>query len=226
MDNQNEANEAPKSSGLFSGQPVAEPPVPQPEAAIEAPKVNEREVLMSRARLLGVEFSNNIGTETLRERINAKLDGLEEAVEEPKEAVPETNAFTGESSNAPVKSFRQALHDEQMRLIRVRITCMDPKKKDLHGEVFTIANEYLGTVRKFVPFGEVTEEGFHIPFCIYTMMNERQFLNIRTVKDRRTGSPRVESNYAKEFSMDVLPALTADELSRLATAQAAAGSVD
>ena len=32
-----------------------------------------RSMLMDRARLLGVEFSNNIGTDTLRQRIADKL---------------------------------------------------------------------------------------------------------------------------------------------------------
>jgi len=111
-----------------------------------------------------------------------------------------------------------------MKLVRLRIQNLDPKKKDLPGEIFTVANEYLGTVKKFVPYGEVTEEGYHVPYCIYRMMDARKFLNIRTVKDRRTGIERVESTWAKEFALEVLPQLTAKELAELANAQKAAGS--
>lgn len=244
MDNQNKDAPKPTTSGLFSTPsttPVTAAPAAAPEVddEPEAPMPTEAEVLealKSRARLMGIEFSNNIKAETLRARINAKLDGLEEEVEDERAGLAEPaedltpaadlNALTGEPANAPKKSFRQSLHDEQMRLVRCRITCMDPKKKDLHGEVFTIANEFIGTVKKFVPFGEVTDGGYHIPFCIFTMMDERRFLNIRVRKDPRTNREYVESNYAKEFAIEVLPALTERELQQLATAQAAAGSID
>lgn len=223
MDNQKQDDQAKQTSGIFS---ALAPEVAADETT--TPKLDpaqEREVLMQRARLMGIEFSNNIGTDTLRQRINAKLDDEPEAP--PEEApVAETNALTGEASDAPKKSLRQEIYEEQMRLVRLRITCLDPKKKDLQGEIFTIANEYLGTVRKFVPFGEVTEDGFHVPYCIYTMMKERRFLNIRTVKDNRTGSIRTETSDALEFALEVLPPLTEAELKNLALAQAAAGSVD
>jgi len=174
---------------------------------------------------MGIEFSNNIGTETLRARIKAKLDG-ETKPEEPAVEDGEINALTGEPVNVPKKSLRQQIYEEQMKLVRIRITCMDPKKKDLPGEIFTIANEYLGTVRKFVPFGEVTDDGFHVPYCIYTMLEERRFLNIRTRKDKRTGVEHPETSWAREFAIEILPPLTPDELKRLAIAQAAAGSID
>lgn len=122
--------------------------------------------------------------------------------------------------------IRKDLRDEQMKLIRLRITNMDPKKSDLHGEIFTVANEYLGTVRKFIPYGEVTDGGYHVPYWIYQQMLERKFQLIRTVKDPRTGAMRPESRWMNEFALEVLPPLTQDELDRLATAQAAAGSMD
>ena len=230
MDNQTKDQKNTASLGIFSAAAPAEDTTPE---IVQLDPAAERELLMARARLLGVEFSNNIGIDTLRQRINAKLDADDSLAEPEIEEVEEVlapaatiNALTGEASNAPKKTLRETIHDEQMKLVRIRVTCMDPKKKDLHGEVFTLANEYLGTVRKFVPFGEATENGFHVPYCIYTMMEERRFLNIRTVKDRRTGRDEVQSNYAKEFAMEILDPLTPIELAQLANAQAAAGSID
>ena len=258
MENPNQKPEDQKPSGIFSAPGGAAAPVaPASEPVVKPPAVEEtdeeatpvpdektvREMLMTRARLMGIVFSNNIGTDTLRERVNAKMDGEpdptvetdddeiveEEVVDEPavvEAAQAAINPLSGELVNAPKKTQRQKIWDEQMKLVRVRITCMDPKKKDLHGEVLTVANEFLGTVRKFVPFGESTEEGFHLPFVLYTMLDERRFLNIRVRKDPRTKREIVESNYAKEFAIEVLPPLTKDELNRLAIAQAAAGSID
>ena len=202
----------------------------------------ELDLLKQRATLMGITFSNNIGEETLRQRIadkQAELDaaasGAENTGEEGdtvQQEQGEVNALeAGASSKEEVTTerpltLREKIRLEQMRLVRVRITCLDPKKKDLPGEILTVANEYLGTVRKFIPFGEVTDDGYHIPYCLYKMLDARKFLNIRTFKDRRTGIVRVESGYVKEFALEVLDPLTPAELAKLATAQKAAGSVE
>ena len=184
---------------------------------------DELSVLKQRATMMGIQFSNNIGLETLRKKIEDKMEGRAEA-----DAAPQINPLAGETTAQPVKrkTLRQKLYDEQMKLVRIRVTNLDPKKKDLPGEILTVANEYLGTVRKFIPFGEVTDDGYHIPYCLYKMLDARKFLNIRTFKDRRTGTVRVESGYVKEFALEVLDPLTPAELAKLANAQKAAGSVE
>jgi hypothetical protein len=200
----------------------------------EETQVNELELLKNRAKLMGIPFSNNISVETLQAKIQAKMD--EAVTPGPKvtatatisAANPTPNPLIGETPDKPRKklTLRQYMRDTQMKLVRVRITCMDPKKKDLQGEILTVANEYLGTVRKYIPFGELTDEGYHIPFCLYTMLEQRKFLNIRTIKDRRTNTTRVEATWVREFAIEVLPQLTQAELTRLGNAQIAAGSVD
>ena len=131
---------------------------------------------------------------------------------------------------APAKvrklSLRQHLHNEQMKLVRVRIQNLDPKKKDLPGEIFTFANEFLGTVRKFIPYGEVTDDGWHIPYCMYVELKDRKFLNISTTKDRRSGHIHTKQAWVREFSLEVLDPLSDEERNRLAIAQAASGSLD
>jgi len=75
-----------------------------------------------------------------------------------------------------------------------------------------------------VPFGEATEDGYHVPYCIFKMLDKRRFLDIRTTKGKN-GQPVVKSGYVKEFAIEVLPQLTPEELARLANKQAAAGTV-
>ena len=189
--------------------------------------VDELALLKERAKQMGIPFSNNISLETLRKRISDKMEGKD---------VPEVNPLTGDAeiaaiTSAPVKldakqnalALRKMMQREQMKLVRVRITNMDPKKKDLPGEIWTVSNEYLGNVRKMIPYGEQTDEGFHIPYCLFRLLQSKRFLHIRTVKDRVTGVERQEKQWVKEFSLDVLPDLTKEELARLAAAQAAAG---
>lgn len=189
--------------------------------------VDELTLLKERAKVMGIPFSNNISLETLRKRVADKMEGKDEA--------PEVNALTGDPEIAQAMAakplnqkdnavaLRKLMYTKQMRQVRVRITNMDPKKKDLPGEIWTVANEYLGTVRKFVPYGEQTDDGFHIPYCLYRLLDSKRFLHIRDVKDRTTGIVRQDKVWAKEFSLDVLPTLTQAELDRLAAAQAAAG---
>lgn len=119
-------------------------------------------------------------------------------------------------------SARAYVMREKTKLVRLRITNLDPKKKDLHGEVLTVANSYIGTIRKFVPFGEQTDNGFHVPYCIYELLRDRRFLNIRTRKGK-FNTPIVEQIWAKEFALEVLPPLTPEELNKLSMTQQAAG---
>ena len=189
--------------------------------------VDELTLLKERAKQMGISFSNNISLETLRKRIADKMEGKDE---------PEVNPLAGDSEIAAITSapqkldakqnalaLRKLMQREQMKMVRVRITNMDPKKKDLPGEIWTVSNEYLGNVRKMIPYGEQTDDGFHIPYCLFRLLQSKRFLHIRTVKDRVTGLERQESQWVKEFSLDVLPDLTKEELARLAAAQAAAG---
>ena len=184
---------------------------------------DELSVLKQRAKLMGINFSNNISVETLRAQIEAHVTEREASSEE------QLNPLAGDVAGAaPVSkmTLRQQLMEEQLRLVRVRITNLDPKKKDLPGEILTVGNEFIGTVRKFIPFGEVTDDGYHVPYVLYKLMENRRFLHIRTTKDKRTGKERIETQWAKEFALEVLPPLTEEELKRLANAQAAAGSVE
>ena len=189
--------------------------------------VDELTLLKERAKQMGIPFSNDISLETLRKRIADKMEVKDEPEVNPLAGDFEIAAITAAPKKLDAKqnalALRKLMHREQMKLVRVRITNMDPKKKDLPGEIWTVANEYLGNVRKMIPYGEQTDDGFHIPYCLFRLLQSKRFLHIRTVKDRVTGLERQEKQWVKEFSLDVLPDLTKEELARLAAAQAAAG---
>lgn len=191
-----------------------------------ASEVSELEMLKNRARLMGITFSNNISAETLKARIQAKLDGeaeqsKPEQTENQENKEPEVTQTAPSAKAAKPKTLRQQLYEREMKLVRLRITNLDPKKKDLPGEIITVANSVLGTVRKFVPFGEVTDDGYHVPHCIYKQLRDREFLHIRTRKGSHGGTPIVESKMVREFALEILPPLTKEELAKLAAAQAA-----
>jgi len=75
-------------------------------------------------------------------------------------------------------------------------------------------------VRKHIPFGEATDNGYHIPMIIFNNLKSRRFQQVSTktvngqiVMTRRT---------APEYSIDVMDPLTSEELSELGLKQAAA----
>lgn len=166
-----------------------------------------------------------------------QIDALMAQLAELKKDAPQTDGNTKAAALNPLAgdvvgqvpsgalSKRQKLIREATKLVRVRIQNLDPKKADLHGEVFTVGNKYIGTIKKFVPYGEATDDGFHLPHILYENLRDRKFLHIRTFKDRVTKQDRVETSWQREFAMDVLPQLTPEELAQLKTAQMAANNV-
>ena len=197
---------------------------------------SELDLLKRRADMMKIGYSNNIGVDALKAKIAAAMEGQKPTSDNSQQAEAtqaqqaqngngDVNALTSTSTKPTKKlSLRQHLINEKMKLVRVRITNLDPKKKDLPGEIITVANEYLGTVRKFVPFGEVTDNGYHIPQCLYDVLKERTFVNIKVRKGSK-GEEIVEHQNAREFSLEVLPPLSADELAKLAASQSAAGGL-
>ena len=113
----------------------------------DLPMPDELTLLKSRARMMGLVFSNNIGILALRAKIATKQAEVEEVEAETEAEEPEVlavaNPLTGQSAGARARTVRQIMQEEQMKLVRIRITNMDPKKKDLPGEILTVANEYL-----------------------------------------------------------------------------------
>lgn len=199
---------------------------------------DERHILMQRARTMGLTFSPNIGVETLRARINEAIQSNEKPVQEPKREqneerrpVPPRVAAELEAAKRPPRKLTQSeirkkLQKEQLKLVRCRITCLNPSKKDLPGEIITVSNRYLGNVRKFVPFGDQTENGYHLPFILYNELKNKKFLHIQTKKAPRDGIT-VKTGYVPEFAIEILPPLNRRELQKLAQRQAmAAGTVD
>lgn len=194
------------------------------DEAAETTEIDELALLKQRAKMMGITFSNNISVETLKKKIVDKMSGEETApTDEADTAAAAAPSMTGEPARP--RSLRQQIREDAMKLVRLRITNLDPKKKDLPGEIISIYNSYLGTVRKFVPFGAATDNGYHVPYCIYTFLKERQFLSIK-VRKGSNREPIIERRMVPEFALEVLPPLTPAELRKLAAAQAAAGGVE
>lgn len=191
-------------------------------------KAERLKMLKSRADLMGITYSNNISYETLKERIDTKMAGEQAAtVQDANDVIDGATKQISRALGEDLENLspNERLRREQLALVRCRITNLDPRKKDLPGEIFTVANRVLGTIRKFIPYGEQTENGYHIPRILYNELNARKFNHIAVKKDPRTKTEVPTSKWVKEFALEILPPLTEEELQQLATAQIAAGSV-
>lgn len=174
--------------------------------------MEELDLLKQRADVMGIKYSPNIGVDALKAKI-AEAANSTVAGEEP---VSTTESIT---------EIRQRMLKEELKLVRIRVANLNPDKKDLQGEIFTVGNRLLGMHRKFVPYGEATDEGYHVPYIIYKQLKARKFLQKRTFMDKQTQQIRVETKWVAEFALEVLPQLTQEELNTLATNQAAKGGI-
>jgi hypothetical protein len=206
----------------------------------DLPVVDELTALKARADQIGLKYHPNIGLETLREKVNAALSAPG-PVEQPKvdEAedypAPEDPALLNqpaanaapESLDAPVTETlsqrRLRKKREANELIRIRVTCMNPAKKEWEGELFTAGNSVVGSFSKFVPFN--IDEGWHVPRIIYNQIVQRQFQTFRNEKTKNGVTVR-RSGLIREFAIEVLPQLSLDELQELAQRQAMAKTID
>ena len=181
---------------------------------------DELKTLKDRADLMGITYHPSIGLEKLREKVKATIEGQPEEVEvDPgKEAWKEHR-----DAKLTAQEQRKKLQDEARKLVRIRLTCMNPAKSEYTGEIFTVGNSVVGTYKNFVPFNN--DEGWHVPHIMYEMLRDRTCQIFTTVKLPGGGSHR-QGKLIKEFAIEVLPSLSTKELEELARKQAVGRTVD
>lgn len=207
------------------------------EAPLESPDTrSELEVLQEKATALGISFRSNTGVEKLRERINAVLndeavgDEEEDEATEAASSIPKPSAEAGaaalKAAEAPrPKTEGELRRDRRLaahRLIRCRITCHNPNKNDWDAEYFSIGNDEIGTIRRLVPY----EVDWHVPEALLNFIKSKQYQHFYTVTEQTPMGPQKvrRSKSVREFSVEILPQLSEDELESLRKQQAVNGS--
>lgn len=172
--------------------------------------------LKARADMLGISYHPSIGLEKLRDKVNASITTTEE--EQPKKV-----KAAAEPAVETEGAKRLRRRNEAAALVRIRITCMNPNKKEWDGEIITAGNAGVGTFKKFIPFN--SDEGWHVPNIIYQQLVDRMCQIFVTTVDSRGNKSR-KGKMIKEFAIEVLPQLDQAELNELARRQAMAKSID
>jgi len=175
-------------------------------------KEDELSSLKERATKMGITFHPKIGLEKLRGKVTQVINS--EAAKAKAKVTPIKEETKGQRINR--------LRKEASALVRIRVTCMNPNKKNHEGEVFTVSNSVVGTHRKYVPFN--AENGWHVPKMLLGVIQERQCQIFVKAKDFR-GRDVAKGKLIKEFAVEILDPLTMDELEDLKTQQALANNL-
>ena len=188
------------------------------ELELEKARLDE---LKHRADLLGISYHPNIGEKKLLERINAKLDEKTPETGVTADEIVTTNKVTKPHVDPEKQKLIQA-KQKALQLVRCRITCMDPAKKEYEGEIFCAGNALIGTVKKYVPYETV----WHVPRIILNMIKARQYQTFYTEK-LPNGLKAKRGKLVRAYAVEELPPLTPKELQELRQRQAmASGTAD
>ena len=164
--------------------------------------LDELVTLKERADKMGITYSPNIGVEKLKEKINAVLN-------------------INESKADEVEDKRLKQMKNAMKLVRVIVTPTQSTKTELHGEIFTVSNSLVGTIKKYVPFG--VEVGYHIPQIIYDAIKDKKSNHFYTQRVNGVDIRKYRSMPA--YNVVVLDPLTEEELKQLADDQRARNAI-
>lgn len=178
---------------------------------------SEIDLLKERADLMGISYHPSIGPEKLKAKIEERM-----AQNEPKpqaEPAPAPQTSAPKVAVKPMSLRESQLHDAK-QLKSVRITCMNPNKREYTGEIFTFGNRSIKTFRKFVPFNVP----WMLPVFMINMIKSKKVQLFRTVN--RNGQKVREGYLIPEFAIEELPGPSPAELERLATKQAAQQALD
>lgn len=199
-----------------------------------ATKTEQTEALIqlkAEADKLGINYHPNIGFNKLQERIEvaiaAKAQRQDEETPEPNIERTHTPAHVKDRVTGRLMTpaeVRQMKRKRATELVRVRVSCMNPNKKDWEGEIFSIGNSQIPTQKKYVPFD--VEEGWHIPRIMVDWLKNKKYQSFVKERDYR-GREIKRAVQKSEFSVEILPPLTPEEFKALKQRQViASGKVD
>lgn len=202
---------------------------------------NDIESLRVRATELGLKFSGNTGVAKLKEKIDASMSESVSDILGSSEPLPEIikpKKVDGPRSLAELQIMdvhavpktdqvliRQIIRAKALVLRRVTIVNLDPSDAELSGAVITVMNKYTGKVSKFVPFGEGSENGYHVPQILLNYLEDQKFVLRKQIKGGTFGVKTYKTTMVPKFNITILPDLTPDELKNLADRQAASGAI-
>lgn len=156
---------------------------------------------------------------------------LPEIIQQPKVKLPPTipelllmNVQDVDPKNQTL--IRQIVRAKALRLSRVKITNLDPNDSQLSGGIVTVLNKYTGRVSKYIPYGEESENGYHVEEILLNHLRGQKFALRREIKGGQFGVKRYRTTLVSKYSIVVLEDLTKKELNDLADTQRSTLAID
>ncbi len=180
------------------------------EPIIETPEDNTRAYLMDQAKVLGLNVPINIPTSRLIKLISDKKD-----------------ATAHLSVSSAIKAG--SLKDDMNALVRIRLTVLNPKKQSWSGEVFSVGNDVIPTITRYIPFNAV-DGIWHVERMFVEFIKSKKYQHIPQHSNNNNaknyGVDYSKSKLLPDFHIEILPSLTVEELAELAKRQAVNGSIE
>jgi hypothetical protein len=190
---------------------------------------DKREALMAQAKELGVKVHHMAGEQKIQDAIDAHLAESAESESAANNFGAPVNKNqidkeTGKIVPLTAEQYRASTAPDRKktlnRLVRCRITCMNPAKRAWPGEIISVGSAKNGTFKKYIPFDG---REWHIPNVIFEELKSRKYSHFYSVRDSRGHETR-KGRLMDEFSIDVLPPLTPSERQKLVKEQALANN--
>ena len=179
------------------------------------------EITRAHANRLGIQYHHKAGATKIQGLINDHLAAREgNGPGESEVRAPSTDPKRPLTRVEYQHMLRTRAKKDCGRLRRVRISCMNPAKREWPGEIISVGSAKLGTFKKYIPFNG---EPYHIPQIIYDVLKDRKCSSFFTETDGRGQKVR-KSKLIDEFAIEDLPPLTKEELETLRNRQAMANS--
>ena len=196
----------------------------------------ELDALKKQADIMGLAYHPRQGLKKLKKIVEDHLAKTGKEVkqahaEQAQQAVntvqPIPDASTATAADAPynlqtgaaetIGQKRNRVRKNATRLVRFRLTCMNPNKKGWSIQQFAVGNRSVGTIKRYIPFNA---PAWHCEEMLLRSIQERKFIDFYEVKDRK-GRPYKKHRLVKEFAIEILPPLTEQEIIDLKAQQQA-----
>jgi len=213
-----------------------------PEALEAVAAMETVEELRQAATDLGISFSGNTGAGTLRKKIEdffaeepvidfTKDEDKEDEIIRPTKPEKRGNSIADllemdENQIEDEQLLRQVVRAKALRLIRVRITNLDPNDAQIPGAIMTAMNNWCGKVSRYISYGDENEAGQHVEKILLDFMKEQKFVQYKEKKGGTFGIKTYDTKFVSKFAIEELPMLTPQELAELAAHQRASNAID
>lgn len=106
------------------------------------------------------------------------------------------------------------------KLVHCIVTCLDPSKSKMQGEIFSARNATIPEIKKFIPYGIPT----HVPTILLNVIKEKMYQVFTPDKSNKADKDLVKGGkLTPAYNVQVLAPLTEEEFNAIKQHQIAEG---